>query len=85
MIQNADLAKKVGAHIKQQKLQDISYESAYTRAYNRLKKRKYSKVNPLSDAEWNVLVGKIQDIKGLARAEKIPEYEAVKLLDEYQV
>lgn len=75
--------KKVGAHIKQQKLQDISYESAYTRAYNRLKKRKYSKVNPLSDNEWNKLVVEIQDIRDLARAGKISEYEAVRRLNEY--
>lgn len=74
---------KVGAHIKEQKKKEISYEAAYSRAYNRLKKRKYSKVNPLSDSEWNKLVGEIQDIRDLARAGKIPDYEAVRLLDEY--
>ena len=77
------LCNKVGAHIKEQKKKEISYEAAYSRAYNRLKKRKYSEKNPLSENEWNMLVWEIQDIRDDARAGKIPDHEAVRLLDEY--
>lgn len=77
------LCSKVGAHIKEQKLKEISYEAAYSRAYNRLKKRKYSEKNPLSENEWNMLVWEIQNIRDDARTGEIPDYEAVRLLDEY--
>lgn len=70
---------KVGRYIKQQKLKEIPYEKAYSKAYDRLKKRK--QYGTLDDAQWNTLVAKIQNIRDDARNGKISDTAAVEKLN----
>ena len=75
------LCRKVGAHIKAQKLHDVAYEKAYCRAYDRLKHRK--RAGTIDTKTWNKLVVEIQDIRDDARAGKISDAEAVEKLNKY--
>ena len=69
------LCRKVGAHIKEQKLHDVAYEKAYSRAYDRLKYRKRA---GLIDVDtWNKSVAEIQDIREMTRDGLISDAEAV--------
>ena len=73
------LCRKVGAHIKEQKLHEVAYEKAYSRAYDRLKYRKRA---GLIDVDtWNMLVAEIQDIREMARDGVISDAEAVDKLN----
>lgn len=54
------LCCKVGAHIKEQKLHDVTYEKAYSRAYDRLKYRKRAVIIDVDT--WNMQVAEIQDV-----------------------
>lgn len=78
---NGRTCLKVGKYIKQQKLKEIPYEKAYSKAYDRLKKRK--QYGTLDDAQWNILVAKIQNIRDDARNGKISDSEAVEILNGY--
>lgn len=72
---------QVGRYKKQQEQDQIPYEKAYKRAYDRLKKRK--KAGTLVDKTWNALVAEIQDIRDDARAGKIPDTVAEEKLNKY--
>ena len=75
------LCRKVGAHIKAQKLNEIAFEKAYRRAYDRLKHRKNS--GNIDNKTWNKLVSEIQDIRDAAREGKISDAEAIDKLNAY--
>ncbi|MBR3996293.1 MAG: hypothetical protein IKI97_13585 [Clostridia bacterium] len=75
------MCRKVGAHIKEQKLHEVAYEKAYSRAYDRLKYRKRA---GLIDVDiWNRQVAGIQDIREMARDGVISDAEAVERLNSY--
>ena len=67
------LCRKVGTHIKAQKLHDVAYEKAYSRAYDRLK---HSRNAGIINAEtWNKLVAEIQKIRSDVRGGIISDAE----------